>query len=325
MQKKPILVVTLSLLPAVEERLALEFDARRNPHDRPFTQDELLAAAEGADALLVTPHDKLDARFFERLPKTVRIISTFSVGYDHLDTAAAANAGVPVANTPDVLTDATADIALLLLLGASRRAYEGQQLVRSGEWARTKRNLLGWQITGKRLGIFGMGRIGRAVAERARSFGMEIHYSNRHRLTPADELGATFHANPEDLLRVSPFLSLHAPSTPETQRFLNAERIALLPEGAVVVNTARGGLVDDDALIAALRTGHIAAAGLDVFEGEPNVNPAYLDLPNTFLLPHIGSATYETRTAMGMLALDNIQAVLDGRPGPTVIPATLGK
>ena len=324
MQRKPVLVVTLRLMPSVEERLALLFDARRNPFDRPFTQDELLAAADGADALLVTPSDKLDARFFDLLPASVKIISTFSVGFDHLDTAAAAKAGVPVANTPDVLTDATADVALLLLLGASRRAYEAQQLVRTGSWAAGKSPvLLGWQITGKRLGIFGMGRIGRAVAARARSFGMEIHYSNRHRLPAAEELGATFHDTAEDLLRVSNFLSIHAPSTPETHHFLNAERITLLPAGAILVNTARGGLVDDGALIAALQTGHIAAAGLDVFEGEPHIHPGYVELPNTFLLPHIGSATLETRTAMGMLALDNIQAVLNGLPGPTVIPATL--
>jgi lactate dehydrogenase-like 2-hydroxyacid dehydrogenase len=325
MQRKPILVVTLSLMPAVEQRLATAFEARRNPFGRPFTQDELLAAAEGADALLVTPSDKLDVPFFERLPESVKIISTFSVGFDHLDTAAAAKAGVPVANTPNVLTDATADVALLLLLGASRRAYESQQLVRTGAWAQPKSpTFLGWQITGKRLGIFGMGRIGQAVAARARSFGMEIHYFNRHQLPADEELGATFHATAEDLLRVSTFLSLHAPSTSETRHFLNSDRIALLPEGAIVVNTARGGLVDDDALITALRSGRIAAAGLDVFEGEPAIHPGYVDLPNTFLLPHIGSATLETRTAMGMLALDNIEAVLAGRPGPTVIPATLG-
>jgi lactate dehydrogenase-like 2-hydroxyacid dehydrogenase len=209
---------------------------------------------------------------------------------------------------------------MLLLLGASRRAYEAQQLLRTGAWARTSSaRLLGWQPTGKVLGIFGMGRIGQAVARRARAFGMKIHYSNRNPLAQELAGDAVFQQSPLDLLRVAEFLSLHAPHTPETHHFLNADRIALLPAGAIVINAARGGLVEDEALIAALKTGRVAAAGLDVFEGEPNIHPGYIGLQNTFLLPHIGSATLETNTAMGMLALDNIDAVLAGKPAPSLV------
>jgi lactate dehydrogenase-like 2-hydroxyacid dehydrogenase len=317
---KPILVVARRFTKPVEDRIARDFEARYNTHDRAFTQTELLAAADGADALFVSPANKLDAFFFTHLPKSVKVIATFSVGYDHVDLHAMIANGVPVANTPGVLNDATADIAMLLLLGASRRAYEAQNLVRSGQWATSKpADLLGWQLGGSILGIFGMGRIGQAVAQRARAFGMTVHYYNRRALPPEEAQGAVFHETAESLLKVSRFLSIHAPSTAETRHFLRAETIAMLPEGAIVVNTARGSLVNDDDLIAALRTGRIAAAGLDVFEGEPNVNHGYLDLPNTFLLPHIGSATFETRTAMGMLALDNIDAVLAGKPAPTLL------
>jgi lactate dehydrogenase-like 2-hydroxyacid dehydrogenase len=263
---------------------------------------------------------RLDAEFFRRVSASVKVIATFSVGYDHIDVRAAAERKIAIANTPGVLNDATADVAMLLLLGASRRAYEEQQLVRTGAWAKASAvRLLGWDCAGKVLGIFGMGRIGQAVARRARAFGMKIHYSNRNRL-PLDLAGdAVFHESPQDLLRVSQFLSLHAPYTPETHHFLNVQNIALLPAGAIVINAARGGLVEDAALIAALKTGRVAAAGLDVFEGEPNINPEYIGLTNTFLLPHIGSATLETNTAMGMLALDNIDAVLAGRAAPSLV------
>jgi lactate dehydrogenase-like 2-hydroxyacid dehydrogenase len=316
---KPILVVTYRLTDEVEARIARDF-VSRYPQGAPFTTEELLAAADGANALLVTPVSKLDAAFFERVPSSVKVIATFSVGYEHIDLAAAAARGIAIANTPGVLTEATADIALLLLLAASRRAAEGEERVRTAQWKGFEpTDLLGWQLGGKVLGIFGMGRIGQAVAQRARAFGMKIHYSNRSRLAAAVEGDAVFHESPLELLRVSQFLSLHAPSTPETQHFLNAKTLALLPRGAVVVNAARGGLVQDDDLIAALKTGQVAAAGLDVFEGEPNINPGYRELANVFLLPHLGSATVETRTAMGMLALDNIDAVLAGRPAPTLV------
>ena len=243
------------------------------------------------------------------------------MGFEHIDLEAAARRKIPVAYTPGVNSEATADIAMLLLLGASRRAYEAQELVRTGAWRPLSPDmLLGWQVGGKVLGILGMGRVGQAVARRARGFGMRIHYCDASEL-PAEIVGdAVYHEDPSDLLRASQFLSLHAPETPQTRHFLNSKAISLLPPGAIVVNTARGGLVVDDDLIAALKSGRVAAAGLDVFEGEPKLHPEYVSLKNTFLLPHIGSATIETRTAMGMLALDNVEAILNGRPAPTLVP-----
>ena len=318
---KPILVVTSHYPKEVEDRIDRDYNARRNPNQFPFSQPKLLSAAEGADALFITPADRLDSEFFQKVSPTVKIIATFSVGFEHIDLEAAARRKIPVAYTPGVNNEATADIAMLLLLGASRRAYEAQELVRTGAWKQPLGTdmLLGWQVGGKVLGILGMGRVGQSVARRARGFGMKIHYSNGSEL-PAEIAGdAVYHEDPSDLLRASQFLSLHAPETPQTRHFLNAKAINLLPPGAIVVNTARGGLVVDDDLIAALKSGRVAAAGLDVFEGEPKLHPEYVSLKNTFLLPHIGSATIETRTAMGMLVLDNVEAVLNGRPAPTLV------
>jgi lactate dehydrogenase-like 2-hydroxyacid dehydrogenase len=319
---KPILVVTSRYPKEVEDRIGRDYTARRNPDRSLFTQQNLLSAAEGADALFITPADRLDSEFFQKVSPTVKIIATYSVGFEHIDLEAAARRKIPVAYTPGVNSEATADIAMLLLLGASRRAYEAQELVRTGAWKQPLGSdmLLGWQVGGKVLGIFGMGRVGQAVARRARGFGMKIHYSSASEL-PAEIAGdAVYHKDPSDLLRASQFLSLHAPETPQTRHFLNSKAISLLPPGAIVVNTARGGLVVDDDLIAALKSGRVAAAGLDVFEGEPKLHPEYVSLKNTFLLPHIGSATIETRTAMGMLALDNVEAVLNGEPAPTLVP-----
>ena len=317
--KKPILVVTSRFIEPVEARMEKEYQTRRKADDSSYSRDELLAASEGADAMLIMPFDRLDADFFRRVSSTVKVISTYSVGTDHIDMFAASDRGIAIGCTPTEVTDATADIAMLLLLGASRRAFEAQELVRSGEWTIPRAGaLLGWQITGKILGILGMGRIGQGVARRAQGFGMTIHYSNRHPLPDEIAGGAVFHSDPLGLLKVSQFLSLNAPETPETHHFLNAQTISLLPEGAIVVNTARGGLIKDEDLIKALETGRIAAAGLDVYEGEPKVNSAYVGLKNTFLLPHIGSATIESRTNMGMVALDNIEAVLNGRPAPSL-------
>jgi lactate dehydrogenase-like 2-hydroxyacid dehydrogenase len=319
---KPILVVTSRYPKEVEDRIDRDYDPRRNPDQLPFSQQKLLSAAEGADALFITPADRLDSGFFQNVSPTVKIIVTYSVGFEHIDLEAGARRKIPVAYTPGVNHEATADIAMLLLLGASRRAYKAQELIRTGAWKPLSPDmLLGWQVGGKVLGILGMGRVGQAVARRARGFGMKIHYHDRSEL-PAEIAGdAVYHKDPSDLLRVSQFLSLHAPETPQTHHFLNSKAISLLPAGAIVVNTARGGLVVDEDLIAALKSGRIAAAGLDVFEGEPRLNPEYISLNNTFLLPHIGSATIETRTAMGMLALDNVDAVLNGRPAPTLVPA----
>jgi lactate dehydrogenase-like 2-hydroxyacid dehydrogenase len=318
--KKPILVVTTRFVRPVETRIDNEFEVRRKADGTPFQHDELLAAAEGADALFVTPFDRLDADFFERVSPSVKVISTYSIGVDHIDLQAAAHRHIAIGNTPSAVTDATADIAMLLLLGASRRAFEAQELVRSGEWTIARSGaLLGWQLTGKILGILGMGRIGQAVAKRARAFGMRIHYCDPHQQSEEKAGDSVFHADPLELLGVSQFLSLNAPETEKTRRFLNAKTIALLPPGAIVVNTARGGLVVDDDLIVALKSGRVAAAGLDVFEGEPKLNPGYAGLKNTFLLPHIGSATVESRTQMGIVALDNIDAVLTGKPAPSLV------
>jgi lactate dehydrogenase-like 2-hydroxyacid dehydrogenase len=317
--KRPILVVTSHYIKTVEARIESNYEVRRKADGTVFTQDELLAAADGADALLVLPFDRLNADFFRRVSTSVKVISTYSVGVDHIDMLAAAKRNIAIGYTPAEVTDATADIAMLLLLGASRRAFEAQQLVRSGEWTIPRAGaLLGWQVTGKNLGILGMGRIGRAVANRARSFGMMIHYSNQHQLSAEKAGDAVFHADPLELLKVSQFLSLNAPESPTTHHFLNAKTIALLPEHAIIVNTARGGLVKDDDLIEALKSGRVAAAGLDVYEGEPKINPGYVQLNNTFLLPHIGAATIESRTNMGMVALDNIDAVLNGTPAPSL-------
>jgi len=316
---KPIVVVTNHFLGEVEARIEREYIARRNPNKTPFTLEELLSISEGADAMLVTSFDRLDSAFFGRVSSSVKIIATYSAGYEHIDLGAAATRKIPIAHTPGVNSNATADITILLLLGAARRAYEAQNLLRTGAWVPlSSAKLLGRELSGKVLGIVGMGHVGRAVAQRARGFGMKIHYTNPTRVQ--DELvgDAIFHENPLDLLPESTFLSLNTPDTPETHHFINSTTIDLLPQGAIIVNTARGGLVVDEDLIAALTSGRIAAAGLDVFEGEPKLHPGYLPLSNTFLLPHIGGGTVEAVTAMGMLALDNIDAVLAGRPAPTL-------
>ena len=320
MPDKPSVLCTRRMPPNVEARLARDYRATLNPEDRIYSKDDLVAGSEGQDGIFCAGGDPMTAGCVERLPDSVRVIATYSVGYEHVAVDAAKARGIVVTNTPDVLNDATADVAMLCLLGAARRGAEGDRLVRAGEWIRWHSTmLLGVHVTGKRLGIFGMGRIGRAVARRARGFDMEIHYCNRNRLAPELEDGAVWHDTPESLLAVSEFLSINAPSAPETRKFLNAERIALLPDGAVVVNTARGDLVDDDALIDALRSGKIAAAGLDVFAGEPNLDPRYRGLDNTFLLPHIGSASHETRDAMGYCCLDNLDAFFAGRPCPNAL------
>lgn len=318
--KKPTILATRRLPPNVEARLARDYQATLNSDDKTLSRAELLAAAGGHDGILCCSTEKFSADVIAALPESVKILATFSVGYEHIDISAAKERGLKVTNTPDVLTDATADIALLCLLAAARRGAEGDRLVRAGEWKGWYTTMmLGTHVSGKRLGIFGMGRIGRAVAQRARGFEMSIHYHNRSRLSSELEQGATFHETPESLLAVSDFLSINAPSSPATQKFLNAERIALLPDGAIVANTARGNMVDDDALIAALQSGKVGAAGLDVFDGEPNIHPGYRSLDNVFLLPHLGSATHETRDAMGFCCLDNLDAFFAGRPCPTAL------
>ncbi len=318
MTDKPSVLVTRRLPEAVESRLSRDYQPHFNAEDQPYDAAELSAKAAGCRAVLGAAVDRFDAQAIAGLPDCVEILATFSVGVDHIDLAAAEARGLIVTNTPDVLTDATADITLLLMLGAARRAYEGQAMLRADRWSGwAPTQLMGSHMTGKRLGILGMGRIGQAVAKRARAFDMEIHYCNRRRLAPELEAGAIFHEAPEGLLAQSDFLSLNSPATPETYHFINAERLALLPAGAIVINTARGTLVDDADLIAALKSGRIAAAGLDVFEGEPKIHPGYRELDNAYILPHMGSATVETRNAMGFSCLNNLDAHFAGREYPS--------
>jgi len=309
-------LVTRRLTADVESRLARAFEATLNAEDRPMSRDDILRQAESHDALLVTSIDKLGPGFVDAVPPSIKIIATFSVGYDHLDIPAARARGIAVANTPDVLTDATADIAMLLILGAARGASWGDRMVRENRWGEpSPTSPLGHDVSGRRLGILGMGRIGQAVARRATGFGMELHYHNRTRVAGGKENGARHHARFEDMLPHCDFLSINCASTPETRKLINAATIARLPDGAIIVNSARGDIVDDDALIAALVSGKLAAAGLDVFRNEPNIDPRYRELQNVFLLPHLGSATPGTRSAMGMRAVDNLEAFFrDERP-----------
>ncbi|MBW8054822.1 MAG: D-glycerate dehydrogenase [Nitrospira sp.] len=315
MTSKTVVLVTRKLPQAVEDRLRRDYDPRLNDEDRLYTTDELIERADGAEAILTCHTEHLSADVIARLPDSVRAIASFSVGVDHVDLAAAKVRGIIVTNTPDVLTDATAELTMLLMLGAARRAAEGEQLVRSGKWESWSPSfMVGIQVTGKRLGIIGMGRVGQATARRARGFDMSIHYHNRRRLPADHEAGATFYGTVDELLPHCDFLALHCPATPDTQGLLDARRIALLPDAAIVVNAARGSVIDEAALIEALRSGKLAAAGLDVYNNEPNIDPAFRTLRNTFLLPHIGSATRETRDAMGFRALDNLDAIFAQRP-----------
>lgn len=310
---KPVLAITRRLPPAIEARAQAEFTARLNPDDHVMSAEEVLRHAEGADALLCAPGDRIDAALIARLPASLRVIGTFSVGFDHIDLEAAKGRGLRVCNTPDVLSVATAELAMLLILMAARRAGEGERLVRAGRWTGwAPTQLLGTEVSGRRLGIFGLGRIGRELARIARGFEMEVHYRDQTRLPPELERGAVYHADDASFLAAAEVLSLNAPGGESTRFWLNAGRIAMLPKGAIVVNAARGSLVDDEALIAALRSGHIAAAGLDVYNNEPRLHPGYLELENVVLLPHLGSATTKTRDAMGHLVLDGIQTVLKG-------------
>lgn len=320
MTNKPVVLVTRKLPDAVQARLERDYEPIFNEQDRLYGTDELLELAGRADAVLACHTERFSREVIERLPERVRAIANFSVGVDHVDLEAARERGVTVTNTPDVLADATAELTILLMLGAARRAGEGERMIRADQWDTWSPSfMVGVEMTGKRLGIIGMGRVGRVTARRARGFDMEIHYHNRSRLSPDLEAGATYHETVEELLPNCDFLALHCPGTPENQDLLNAERIALLPDGAVVANAARGTVVDEQALVAALKSGKLAAAGLDVYKNEPGVSAELRALDNTFLLPHVGSATRETRDAMGYRALDNLDAIFAGRePGDRV-------
>ena len=311
---KPVVLVTRKLPDAVEDRLRRDYTPILNPDDALYTSEQIIERAAEADAIMPCHTEKFGADVIARLPKRVRVIANFSVGYDHVDTKAAKARGLIVTNTPEVLSDATAELTLMLMLGAARRASEGERLVRTREWKDWSPSfMVGTQVTGKRLGILGFGRVGRVVAKRARGFDMEIHYNDVHRLPAELEEGAMFHETPAQLMPHCDFLAIHCVASPQTIKLVNAELIARLPDGAIVVNASRGVVVDDDALIAALKSGKLTAAGLDVYNNEPDIHPEYRNLPNVFLMPHIGSATKETRIAMGYRALDNLDAVFAGK------------
>ena len=316
-------LVTRKLTPAVEARLRATYDADLNTDDVPYSADALLSRAAETHALLPTVTDKLDAALIKALPDSVRIISSFGVGIDHIDLEAAAARSIAVTNTPDVLTDATAELALLLILAAARGASAGERLVRAGNWTGWAPTAeLGLQVTGKKLGIYGMGRIGQRLAEMARGLSMEIHYHSRKPLDPTLARGATYHPTPDSLAEAVDILSVHCASTPATRNSVNADLIARMGTNAILINTARGDIVDDDDLIRALQTGRLAAAGLDVFRGEPALDPRYRSLENVFLLPHLGSATVETRDAMGHRAIDNLDAFFAGETPPDLVAAS---
>ena len=320
MPKNIRLLVTRQFPADVLARCERDYTCTFNPEDTNWIGDELIGRAADHDAIFFSSGNKFTADVIAALPKSIKALSTFSVGHEHIDLTAATERGLMVMNTPGVLNEATADIAFMLLLSASRRASEANRMVRNGDWVGwTPTQMLGVGMQGKRLAILGMGGIGREVAKRGRAFGMTIHYHNRSALPDNDAKGAIYHKSADELMKVADFLSINCPMTSEMAKVLNEDRIALLPPNAVVVNSARGGLVDDEALIAALKSGRVFAAGLDVFDGEPNLHPEYRILENVVLLPHVGSATVETRNAMGFKALDNLDAFFAGMEPPNSI------
>jgi lactate dehydrogenase-like 2-hydroxyacid dehydrogenase len=315
---RPAVVVTRRLPGPVEDELARDFDARLNTQDTPLGPDGLRAALRSADALLCTVTDKLSAEVLAAEPRRAKLLANFGVGFNHIDIEAAKARGLAVSNTPDVLTDATADTALTLLLMVARRAGEGERHVRAGQWTGWRpTHMLGTQVTGKTLGLVGMGRIARAVAQRAHhGFGMKVIFHDPYPPTPdvAAALGAEPRATLEQVLSEADFVSLHCPATPETHHLMNRERLALLRPDAFLVNTARGDVVDESALVEALAAGRLAGAALDVYEKEPQVTSALLAMENVVLLPHLGSATRETRVAMGRRAVENLRLFFNGSP-----------
>ncbi|SVD00731.1 uncharacterized protein METZ01_LOCUS353585, partial [marine metagenome] len=282
------------------------FDIKLNKEDKLLTKEELISKSIDCDGILSALTEKLDADVISKLSNKIKIISNFAVGFGNIDINAAKKRNIVVTNTPDVLTDATAEIAMLILLGAARRAKEGIEWANKKNWKWAADFLMGKQLSGSRLGILGMGRVGRAVADRARSFGMKIHYYNRSKLDQNLEKEAIYHKSLESLLSVSDFFSINCPATKETKHIINKDTIKHFPDGAVISNSARGDMIDDDAMVEALKNGKIFSLGLDVYNGEPNIHPDYLTLPNVFVLPHLGSATKKTRIAMADLAVNNI-------------------
>ncbi|WP_367648194.1 2-hydroxyacid dehydrogenase [Ruegeria arenilitoris] len=314
MTEKPVLWLPRRVSDATVERACRDYEVILNDDDTPGTPDEIIAMSAKVDAMMPCHSEHFSADVVSRLDPRLKIVANHSVGVDHCDLQALAAKGIVVTNTPDVLSDATAELAMLLMLGAARHAVRGDRLMRTGAWDSWSPSfMVGKQVTGARLGIVGMGRVGRAFAEKARGFDMDIHYFNRTRLSPDQELGATYHESIESLLPVADFLSLHCPATSDTTNLINAERMAAMRDGAILVNTARGALVDEDALLQAIKSEKLAAAGLDCFKTEPGGNPKFADHENIFMLPHIGSATTKTRDAMGFRALDNLDAFFAGK------------
>ena len=300
------ILVTRKLLRTCEDKVSKIFDVKLNSNDELYSQKKLIELSEGNDGILSSLTDKLDEDTINKLPETIKIISNFAVGFGNIDLDAAKKRNIVVTNTPDVLTDATAEIGVLLILGACRRAAEGIESARQGGWKWSAEYLIGKQLTGTRLGVLGMGRIGQKIAKVAKSLGMVIHYHNRSKLSEEKENGATYHDNLKDLLSVSDVLSVCCPASKETVDMINKDTIEYLPQGAIVTNVARGDIIEDEALIDALNRRKVYAVGLDVYKNEPNLNPGYLKHKSAFILPHLGSATKETRTAMANLAIDNI-------------------
>lgn len=316
---KPLVIVTRRLPETVETRMMELFDARLNIDDVPMTQEQLQAAVGEADILVPTVTDRIDADVINAAGPNLKMIANFGAGVDHIDLKAAQAKGLPVSNTPGVLTEDTADITIALILASVRRMTEGERLLRAGQWPGWAPTwLLGRQMRGKRLGIIGMGRIGQAIAERAKAFGVSIHYHNRSRVSDAIEqdLEATYWEDLDQMLARMDIVSVNTPRTPDTVHILSAERLALLRPEAYVINTSRGGVIDEEALIDALEKGAIAGAGLDVYENEPAINPRFLKLENVVLVPHMGSSTIEARTAMGEKVIINIKTFIDGHTPP---------
>jgi glyoxylate reductase len=295
------------MLRSNEDRISKIWDANLNLNDEVYSQKKLIELSQGCDGILTSLTEKIDENVVQKLSESVKIISNFAVGFGNIDLKATKKRNIVVTNTPDVLTDATAEIAMLLILGAARRASEGLLHAKKKNWKWSADFLIGKQLTGSRLGILGMGRIGRAVAKLAKAFGMEIHYHNRSKLNPDLEMGAIYHENIKSLFSVSDILSINCPATKETKHIINKETLEFFPTGAIITNSARGDMIDDEAMVQALINRKIYAVGLDVYNGEPNLYSGYLNQPNAFILPHLGSATKKTRTAMADLAISNIE------------------
>ena len=318
-QTKPVVVVTRKLPDAIETRMMELFDARLNLDDAPMNKAQLLEAVQSADVLTPTITDPIDGEIIQAAGPNLKMIANFGTGVDHIDLAAASAKGIVVTNTPDVLTDDTADMTMAMILAAARRLGEGERVLRAGDWHGWSPTwMLGRRIGGKRLGIVGMGRIGQALAARARGFGMSIHYHNRHRVHPETEaeLEATYWESLDQMLARMDVISVNCPHTPATYHLLSARRLKLMQPHAIIVNTSRGEVIDENALTRMLTAGEIAGAGLDVFEHAPAVNPKLLALENVVLIPHMGSATLEGRIAMGERVLINIKSFVDGNPPP---------